>query len=84
MLPWLAFAALMTLLAVMEEVSRSSSLIKPEGAAVAWFLIGGANNLLFAGWAKARLRSRFRETATERFEGRPPGFWARLIAGGKR
>ena len=83
-LPWLAFAALMTLLAVMEEVSRSSSLIKPEGAAVAWFLIGGANNLLFAGWAKARLRSRFRETATERFEGRPPGFWARLIAGGKR
>jgi len=69
-LPWLAFLALLTAMALS---SVFLSRVMPQGfegkmLIGAWMLFGFLNNALFGFWAARKLQSEFRLVATTRFE----------------
>ena len=69
-LPWLVFCGLLSLTFAFAAVSRfswSGDWVWPM-MILAWFVISVTNNIVFAGWARRRALSRFREIATERFD----------------
>jgi ABC-type transport system involved in multi-copper enzyme maturation permease subunit len=69
-LPWLAFLALLTFIAIS---SIALSRIMPRGPDTKmliciWMFFGFLNNVIFGFWAARKLQSEFRVVATRRFE----------------
>src|SRR5207244_3412570 len=64
--PWLAFLAMA--LAGASRGGRMSWFSGPQGTVnflVCWFILGGINDLVVAGWAKRQLAGGFRRLAVE-------------------
>jgi hypothetical protein len=77
--PWLAFMALVTVYSVL-ELQRRWGLDFSEGQALAiWFVLAIVNDIFFLRYARRRLRTRFRDVATQRFAGERKGWLRRLL-----
>jgi len=82
LLPWMLFAGWIAALAVCETVLRIHLPGRfQEGVFIGvWFALCALTNIGFTAWAGSRLRTRFRETATQRFDaGRGAGGWGRTL-----
>ena len=80
-LPWVAFAALLTAFSLAMLAARFSRItwFDEKMVYMAGFLLAAGNNVLFGQWAKQKLRREFRGVATQRFD--QPG--ARFARAGK-
>ena len=82
-LPWMMFGGGMAMLSILEEITHRGLRVdhwSPGIFIAIWFVISGACNLLFSGWARRRLLRDFREVATRRPDTKSrAGEWGRVL-----